>query len=449
MSPARLAGIGAFVVGGVLLFTLALFMIGDRQMAFARKFVVYTEFATITGLQPGAIVRVSGARGGSVEAIEPPRDPAGKFRVRLEIAEDLHQLVRTDSVAAIETEGLVGGSFLAIATGSPQAPEAPPGSTIAGREPFLIADLLQQMSDTIAKVNATIDTVKGGVEEAVASINETVTNANALIEDVSDDVKTMASAGARISGHVAEISEGIRRGDGTIGKLVKDDELYTRVTNIAEQVEQVASEARRVVQRAREAIDSFQSSSEPVAGVASNLNQTLVEARTAMAAFADNMEALSHNFLFRGFFNDRGYFDLSDISPAAYRAGALTAGGDRTATRIWLHERVLFEPAENQSGDEERLTESGKGRLDSAIAAYLDRIADGVLIIEGYADGATQDERYLASRKRASIVRDHLIGKFDLDPRGTGVMPLGSEAAGSPVGTEWSGIALALFVEKP
>ena len=57
-TPARLAGVGVFVLGGVLLFTVGLFMIGDRQMAFAKKFTVYTEFNKITGLQPGAVVRV-------------------------------------------------------------------------------------------------------------------------------------------------------------------------------------------------------------------------------------------------------------------------------------------------------------------------------------------------------------------------------------------------------
>ena len=52
-TPARLAGVGVFVLGGLLLFSVGLFMIGDRQMLFAKKFTVYTEFKKITGLQPG------------------------------------------------------------------------------------------------------------------------------------------------------------------------------------------------------------------------------------------------------------------------------------------------------------------------------------------------------------------------------------------------------------
>ena len=53
-SAARLVGVGVFTLGTLLLFAIALFMIGDRQMAFADTFTAYTEFKKITGLQAGA-----------------------------------------------------------------------------------------------------------------------------------------------------------------------------------------------------------------------------------------------------------------------------------------------------------------------------------------------------------------------------------------------------------
>src|SRR6185295_16762905 len=179
-TPARLAGVGVFVVGGLLLFTVGLFMIGDRQMAFAKKFKVYTEFKKITGLQPGAIIRVSGAKAGAIKQIDPPSTPGGKFRVKLEITEDLHQLVRMDSVASIETEGLVGGSYLGVATGSEKAPAAAPDATIPSKEPFEISDLMQQMGDTVVKVNEVIDEMRDDVERAVVSIANTADNADAI-----------------------------------------------------------------------------------------------------------------------------------------------------------------------------------------------------------------------------------------------------------------------------
>jgi hypothetical protein len=61
----------------------------------------------------------------------------------------------------------------------------------------------------------------------------------------------------------------------------------------------------------------------------------------------------------------------------------------------------------------------------------------------------TKDEQYLRSRARASVVRDYLIDKFHLNPATTGIMPLGKESIGSPDGTPWDGVALAVFEEKP
>jgi len=446
-TSARLAGVGAFVIGGLLLFTVGLFMIGDRQMAFAKKFTIYAEFAKITGLQPGAIIRVSGAKAGTVKDIIPPSRPTEKFKVKLEIIEDLHPLVRTDSVATIETEGLVGGSFLGVSTGSEQAPPAPENSTIPGKEPFAIADLLQQAGATIAKVNEIIDELTDDVASTVQSISDTVENANQLIDDVGDDVKTIASAGARIAQDAAEISSSVRNGEGTFGKLVKDDELYRRVTAVAKNAEQIASDAREVIEQAKKALTDLQSKNGPVQGLASNLKQTMDDARVAMSGFAENMEALKRNFLFRGFFNNRGYFNLAEISPAQYRQGVLTNDGSRGVARVWLGVPVLFEP-DPENADADRLTESGKARLDSAIEPFLSRLGDAILIIEGYATQGMKDEQFRRSQARAATARNYLIGRFGLNPQTTGVMPLGSDSAESPSNKPWDGVALAAFLDR-
>ncbi len=446
-TSARVAGVGVFVLGGLALFTVGLFMIGDRQMAFADKFVVYTEFTKITGLQPGAVVRVLGAKAGTITQILPPNTPSAKFRVKLELAESLHQLVRGDSVATIETEGLVGGSYLGIGTGTDASPPVVPDSTIAGKEPFEISDLMQQMGDTITKVNATLDDMKGDVQDAVVAVGDTMGNANMLIVGVSDDVKRMAASGARFSSDASDIVEGVRNGKGLFGKLMTDDELYDRATAIARQTEETAANARQVLAIAKTTLESFQAKDGPVQGMTANVKQTMDGARAAMTGFAENMDALKRNFLLRGFFKGRGYFDLADLSPAAYRQGALTKGSDRRVTRVWLRSDQLFALEPNLLGDE-RLTDVGKTHVDAAVAPFLEHVASGILMVEGYAQQGPLDARYLQSRARASAVRDHLIARFQLDPQTSGAMPLGAESTGSPEGAPWDGVALAVILPK-
>jgi phospholipid/cholesterol/gamma-HCH transport system substrate-binding protein len=446
-SPARMVGLGVFVIAGLLLFTVGLFMIGDRQMAFAKKFTIYTEFKKITGLQPGAIVRVSGAKAGTIKNIVSPNRPSEKFRVELEITEALHALVRSDSIASIETEGLVGGTFLGIGTGSDTAPAAPRDSTIPGKEPFEIADLMQQMSDTVKKVNGTIDDMRDDVQRAVVAMADTADNANQIIAAVNDDVKAMTSAGARISRDAAAITASIHDGKGTIGKLLNDDELYTHAAAISKQVEEIATTTRQVLDQAKTTLEGFQSKDGPVQGVTASVKQTMDDARAAMVGFAENMDALKHNFLVRGFFNTRGFFNLAEISPAAYRQGALTRGGAKRTVRVWLSSGVLFDHVPDEPATE-TLTDDGKARLDSAIADFLDRLPGAVTMIEGYAQNGSKDEQYLRARARAAIVRDYLVGRFHLDPQMTGIMPLGSDSTGSPGGAPWDGVALVVFEDR-
>jgi hypothetical protein len=134
-TPARLAGVGAFVLGGIVLFALGLFMIGDRQMAFAKRFTVYTEFTKVTGLQPGAVVRVLGAKAGSIKQILPPNSPGEKFRVRLEVVREpastgAHRLDRHDR------DGRAGGRQLSRdRDGHGRCPTVAPDGTIAARSP--------------------------------------------------------------------------------------------------------------------------------------------------------------------------------------------------------------------------------------------------------------------------------------------------------------------------
>ena len=87
-------------------------------------------------------------------------------------------------------------------------------------------------------------------------------------------------------------------------------------------------------------------------------------------------------------------------------------------------------------------------RLDSAMSEFLEYPRTSPFVVEGYAQEATGDERYLSSRSRAQLVRDYLVAKFKLDPNYVAVMPMGAEADDSPAGNRWDGVALAIFVAK-
>ena len=218
MPSSRNYVVGLFVVTGVLLFAVGLFMIGDRRKLFSKDFEVVAEFKELGGLQDGANVKVGGMDAGEVIDIEVPPQPQSKFRVRMRVLEKLHAVVRTDSVATIQTEGVLGNKFLKIDQGTPSAPIAPSGGTIPGREPFDFADLMEQIRDTV-------DQVKGKMDGVFASIATTSQNANELIRSVRGDVENIIATSRKVSHDVQVITAGVRAGRGTVGRLFNDEKV--------------------------------------------------------------------------------------------------------------------------------------------------------------------------------------------------------------------------------
>jgi phospholipid/cholesterol/gamma-HCH transport system substrate-binding protein len=440
----RAVGAGAFVLIGLLLFAVALFMIGDRRMLFERRFTVYTELSRLGELEPGTPVRVAGAGAGEVVDIEPPGRPSEKFRVKMEVREALHPIIRTDSIAVPQTQGLVGGVFLNIGAGTDQAPQVAEGGTIPGGDPFQISDLLQEASDTMMMIGESVVALRGDTEIAMKEVAGTAEEAHALLNTMKPDLEAIAANGRLISSDTRELMAKINSGQGTVGKLVNNDDLYRQLQDVTRQAQNVMTNFHQVSDEARRAIVDFRSKDGPAQGLLADMRTTISQAQEATADLADNMEAMKHNFLLRGFFNKRGYYDLDSISPAEYRSGMLE-NGKRKAMRIWVRAPLLFEPGPDGT---EVLSNSGRARVDSAMSTYLKYLPTNPLVVEGYATGTISAERFRLSRRRAGIVRQYIVGKYDLPPQNAGFIGLGDEALNSPANDRWDGVALTLFLGR-
>jgi phospholipid/cholesterol/gamma-HCH transport system substrate-binding protein len=466
MPTSKNAAVGAFVIGGLLLFAFGLFTIGSRRQLFSKDFEIWTEFKELGGVQNGANVKVGGMNAGEVLEIQVPAQPQAKFRVKVRVLENLHAVVRSDSVASIQTEGVLGNKFVKIDPGTPEAPQAPPGSTIPSREPFDFADLLQQVRDTIEKV-------RGQMDDVFASVQDTTKQANDLIGAVRGDVEAIVASGKKITDDVSLVVEGVQAGRGIVGKLVKDEGLSEsaartmksiektaenvressgKVTEfvsdmqqrqIMREVEQTVKNLQQLTAQAREAIESFQGKDGKGEAVGAEIRRTMTDAREAMSDLADNMEALKHNWFVRGFFKKRGFYDVDALTIAEYREGKFTRGKDRQQT--WIRTTELF--AKN-SDQEEDLSEEGKKRLNEFAADFQRYPSNSLIMVEGYSAEGSKGDQYLVSRERAVKVREYLVKRFHFDPSYIGVMPMGALASNSPAGTSWDGVALVVFYDK-
>jgi phospholipid/cholesterol/gamma-HCH transport system substrate-binding protein len=215
----RAARLGAFIVAALVILAAGVFIIGDRQYLFSPTYRLKTQFSTVAGLDTGAEVRVGGVHSGSVRSIELPNKPTDKITVLMDLQRSTHDIIKHDSVAGIETEGLLGNEYVAISFGSAQGLNVKDGDSIASQPPLVIADLIKKT-----------DGILGSSQEALDNV--TVTTAN-----------------------LSSISAKINRGQGTIGALVNDKRMY-------DQLDQTAVGMHDTVIRAQAGIAGFQENME-------------------------------------------------------------------------------------------------------------------------------------------------------------------------------------------
>ncbi len=215
----RAARLGAFIVATLGILVLGVFIIGGKQYLFSSTYQLKAQFDNVVGLDAGGDVRVCGVHSGTVHSIVLPHKPGERVTVVMDLGKSTHEIIKQDSVATIETEGLLGNQFLAISFGSAGTADVRDGDTIASLPPLEMSDLFQKTSNIL-------DSSQQAIKNA--------TRATANLDSIS----------AKIDG-----------GQGTAGALVNDKQLYN---NLA----QTTSAMRDTMVEAQAGVTDFQENME-------------------------------------------------------------------------------------------------------------------------------------------------------------------------------------------
>lgn len=453
---------GLFVAVTIALFTIGLFLIGDRNKAFNRHVDYETYMMDVEGLAPGAKVRVSGYDAGQITRIDIPSHPSAKFRIVMHVEDRLRPLIRTDSVVSVESDGLVGDKFLLIQAGSDQAALAPPDATLKSKEQIEISAILAKVTGLLDQANGTIADVTKRIDGTLDALTGTINNANGIVT-------------------------GVRNGKGTVGMLVSDERTAQQVRDAVANtkqatagVDQITDKANQLVDHANQMVNDLQSRNLPekteqalnnVKSATAQLNQASTQLNTALtgalspdasgidaqenireslsnvnkatANLADDTEALKHEFLFRGFFRKRGFYTLSNLSPEQYRAEPLFSNSANT--RTWLAASSLFVTL---TDGKESLTPAGRAAVDSFGSASRDTLIGTALVIEGYASEASPANQLLLSKSRASLIKRYLEQHFQINPTDIGVVALNATPPPTTGKTSWDGVCIVVLAKK-
>jgi len=358
----RAARLGAFIVVTLGILVTGVFIIGGKQYLFSSTYQLKAQFDNVAGLDAGADVRVGGVHSGTVRNIVLPHKPSEKVTVIMDLGKSTHEIIKQDSVATIETEGLLGNQFLAISFGSAGSADVRDGETITSQPPLEMADLLQ-------KTSAILDSSQQAIRNA--------TRATANLDSIS----------AKING-----------GQGTIGALINNKQLYTNL--------------------------------EQTTG---SMQATMTQAQAGVTDFQENMEALKHSFFVRGYFKNRGYEDSAEL--AKNEIQRLPEGAP--TKQFTYAAKQLFDKQDSAKLKNQKSLNAGGEFLANNPFAFA------VVAVSASMAGDTQKDLVL-TEARAMVVREYLVENFGFDDSQLKTLGMGKQAdAGSAAG--WGSVQILIY----
>lgn len=299
--------LGLFVFIGTVLIIVGILFIGNKDSLFSSTIRVKTVFSEVEGLKTGAPVRLSGYDIGSVSEISLASDTTGKVTVIMRIEEDVRNFIRLNSVASISTEGLVGKKVVSITPGTSNYERVKDGGMIESLDPVNIQEIIAESKGVIANLRimtkdfAEITTKVNEGQGTVGKIfndDQLYYAAVDLTTSADRSLETMTARVSDISNYIVQLGEGIN-------KVMSD--VDTTIVNIKELTTKINKG-----EGALGALLADESVYDSVKTVISNLVATSESASSGASKFAENMEALKHNWLFKSYFEQRGYWDQAE-----------------------------------------------------------------------------------------------------------------------------------------
>jgi len=211
--------VGIFVFLGIIVLAFMTVTVGKFHLAKEAGYRVYVLFDSAAGVAPNSPVRIAGVHVGTVERISLE---GGKAKVALRIPPNIQLYV--DAKAYLRSEGLLGERYIEISPGSEGKPRLRSEGLIQqGASPVTLDQVLSRLSG----IGEDIEAVLGPLGQILRGIDpEKVGHAVSNFETFSRDLPPLVADARDTLNNFKGISEKLERGEGTLGKLISDDEAY-------------------------------------------------------------------------------------------------------------------------------------------------------------------------------------------------------------------------------
>jgi len=303
--------LGVFVITGFALLIVAIYLIGENQNMFKKTFTISANFNNVSGLMQGNNVRYSGINIGNVKNITMVNDSTIKVDMNIEEKMVIH--IKTNAIATIGTDGLVGNMIVNIIPGGGKEPIVTSGDVIQSYTKIGTEDMLNTLSTT--NENAALLTAKLlKVADAMSDDKGTLgmlINDTMVAKNLKHTFKQLEITSIEASKAMKELNSIISSLDienSVAGTLLNDSIQAQKVQSIITNLDESSAKIHDVLANLNETVTNFKEGEGTINYLSNDkelvksLEETMKNINEGTDKFNQNMEALKHNFLTRGYF---------------------------------------------------------------------------------------------------------------------------------------------------
>lgn len=302
--------LGIFVITGSILFVLAIYFIGEKQKMFGDTYQLSSIFNNVSGLQLGNNVRYSGINVGTVRSIEMINDST--IKVNMSIDKAIFKHIKKDAVASIGSDGLVGNMIINILPGHGGKSSVVSGDLIPSMNRIRTDDILSTLN--ITNQNAallTVDLLK--ITKEITQGKGTIgllLNDTLMATELKQTMRYLKLTSKGTSESVAKLNELVtvlNKKDNVIG-VMKDTAVALQIKTIVRNLDHSSREINKVVTNLNATVLNVKDGKGAINYLSNNpllvrkIDSTMTNINEASFRLNEDLEALKHNFLFRGYF---------------------------------------------------------------------------------------------------------------------------------------------------
>ena len=229
--------VGILVVASLTVIAVGIFFISGQVGFLSKKYTLKTYFSSAGGVREGSEVRLAGIPVGNVSTIRisPYTDSARAVEIDLRVSARYQDQIRQDSVATLETSGLLGEAYVDISRGGVGKATLHDGETVQGQEEADIKQIVKNANDVVSNLrvlSTTLNNITNQIQTGQGSVGK-------LLYDQTFYNRLNASASS-----VERLVNRVESGQGTVGKLLTDEAVYQRTVATLDHVDALVNDVR-------------------------------------------------------------------------------------------------------------------------------------------------------------------------------------------------------------